>query len=313
MRIDANSAEIATYRAMLNDNLCAPAIYSAGTFWDQINKDFADLIWSGALRDLRNQYFSRRFAAWDPHDRTAYRCLLRLYREQLRARDTEGFLDQESDPMEGGADDQENIDGRRVSLDFLQSVDEALSIKEAWRLSGRGNGPRLLVELGAGYGRLAYVMCRMFPECTYVICDLPEALACADSWLSRVLPGKVVPYAESRGVTSFSRETLISRKCWILGAHQIEALPSNSLDAFVNIYSFAEMPRTTIAHYFKEIDRVTRGVVFIKQRKREENLQDAVIVTADSYPVPTTWQPVFFRTTPLYEEFFEAAWSTGLK
>jgi putative sugar O-methyltransferase len=310
MKVNADSRDVAAYSAMLEDNRSAATVYQAGAFWDEINRDFSDLIWAGALADLRNQYFSRRFSAWDPRDRVAYRCLLRLYQQKLRSKDRTGFLERESDPQEGGADDQEIVSGQRVSLDFLQSVDEAFLIRDALHLAGRSEEPRLVVELGAGYGRLAYVMRRMYPNCTYVICDLPEALICANSWLSRVLPGQVVPYEESRKALTLSREALLARPCWTLGTHQLEALAGNAVDVFVNIYSFAEMPLSTIEHYFRHIDRVTNGILFIKQRKREENAKDSVTVIVDTYPVPSSWRVLFHQDTTLYESFFEAAWDT---
>jgi hypothetical protein len=149
----------------------------------------------------------------------------------------------------------------------------------------------------------------MFPNCTYVVCDLPEALACANSWLGRVLPGEVVPYERSRHLNSLDRSTLMSERCWLLGAHQIEAIAPGAIDGFINIYSFAEMPPAVIAHYFSQIDRITSGVFFTKQCRREENVEDNVVVTEESYPVREDWQPLFNRSTTLYEYFFEAAWS----
>jgi hypothetical protein len=300
--------DVGVYEEMVRDNQSAPSVYQPGAFWARINRDFSDLIWAGGLRDLRDQYFSRRFAAWDPRERIAYHCLLRLYRARLLEQDSDGFLARVSDPAEGGAGDQEVIEGRPVSLDFLQSVEEAFAIRDAWRQSGRDGYPSLIVELGAGYGRLGYVLRKMFPDATYVICDLPEALACAHSWLSRVLPGEVVPYARSRAQTKFDRQTLRSERCWILGAHQIESIADAAADAFVNIYSFAEMPPNVIEHYFSQIDRITNGVFYTKQRKREDNVEDKVVVSDDSYPLRPRWSELFRRTTTLYESFFEAAW-----
>jgi putative sugar O-methyltransferase len=197
-----------------------------------------------------------------------------------------------------------------MSVDFLRSVEEAYAIVEAWELAGHIGTPRVVVELGAGYGRLAYVARRLFKECTYVILDLPEALLCASSWLERVLPGEVQPYAASRSERHLGREQLCSRPVWTLGAHQIEALEDGAVDAFVNIHSFAEMPRESIDNYFRHIDRLVSGVLFSKQRMLENNVVDQVVVSKATYPVRPHWRELYHRTTSLDAGFFEAAYAT---
>ena len=310
LNLGGNSADLARYTQMREDNMRAAESYGPGRFWAEINDEFADFLWAGALPTLRTEYFNRRFAGPDPCSRQVWRALLWVYYQKLQEIDTDGFLKSASEPWEGGDGDQALIDGRPMSLDFLQSVEEVYRVREAWALADRPGLPRLIVELGAGYGRLANVCRRMLPDCTYVILDLPEALLCSSHWLNRVLPDDCVPYEESRRLTRLSRETLLSRKVWMLAAHQIEAIADRSVDAFVNIYSFAEMPRRAIENYFSQLSRVTEGVLYSKQRKIEKNLVDGIEVTGATYPVQS-WKLLFERTTILYEAFFEAAYAVG--
>ncbi|MBW3624090.1 MAG: putative sugar O-methyltransferase [Armatimonadetes bacterium] len=304
-----NQQNVQTYDLMKQDNKNAPELYQAGRFWEQINRRYSELIWGGGLEDLRTQYFNRTFAGPEPESRQVYRSLLHVYSQIIRPLDTEGFLDRESEPPEGGTADQEVFNGRAWSLDFLQSIEEAYRIRFAWQLANQKGTPRLIVELGAGYGRLAYVCHRMFPDCTYVILDLPEALACSSSWLSRVIPGGVVPYTGSRRQKVFTRDELLTRKVWTLGAHQIEGIAEGSVDAFINIYSFAEMPQESINNYFDHIDRLTRGILYSKQRKLEQNREDQVKIGMDDYPYRKDWRQLFLNTTFLYDDFFECAYS----
>ncbi|MEZ4671530.1 MAG: putative sugar O-methyltransferase [Anaerolineae bacterium] len=305
------SPDLETYFLMRQDNQTADAKYQAGKFWQGINNEFEDFLWAGALTNLRNEYFNRRFAGPEPASRQVWRALLWLYYQHLQTIDTDGFLKTAVEPSAGGTSDQEIIDGRPMSLDFLQSVEEVYRIREAWALAGETGSPSVIVELGGGYGRLAYVCRKMLPECTYVILDLPEALICANSWLNRVLPGECVAYADARRRTTLDREQLQSGKVWLLGAHQIEAIASKSIDAFVNIYSFAEMPRQAIDNYFAQIDRITQGSLYSKQRKLEDNRIDGVKVSSDIYPIPQHWRLLFHRTSSLYEAFFEAGYGTA--
>lgn len=302
-------AEMRNYAIMKEDNLGASDYYREGAFWKAINREFEDFLRAGALPHLRNEYINRRFAGPEPASRQVWRALLWVYYQKLLELDIDNFLKHASEPSAGGTADQELIDGRPMSLDFLQSVEEAYRIREAWAQAGLIGQPKLIVELGAGYGRLAYVCRKMLPDCTYVILDLPEALICAEYWLGHVLPGEVVPYPESRQISSFTREELLSQKVWILGAHQIQAIEEGSVDAFVNIYSLAEMPQRSIDNYFVQINRITRGVFYSKQRKLERNVNDNTEITLDSYPVQPHWRTLFLRTSTLYESFFEVAYS----
>lgn len=303
--------QIRTFTLMKADNDAAIELYRAGKFWSGINEDFEDLIWAGALPDVRNEYFNRRFAGPDPSSRQVYGALLRLYYQKLLESDADGFLATAAEPAAGGAGDQEVIDGRPMSLDFLQSVDEMFKLRKAWSEAGRDGSPRLVVELGAGYGRLAYVCRRMLPGTTYVILDLPEALTCAASWLGRVLNGEVVPYAEGRATGVLTREKLLARKVWTLGVQQIEDIAPGAVDAFVNVFGFAEMPRRSIENYFGHVDRIVDGVFYSKQREREVNAADGLEVTVETYPVRPVWRELFRGKSSLYDGFFEVAYAIG--
>lgn len=309
MRNPRFAEDAQTYELMRQDNRSSPSLYQAGKFWDRLNRQHVDLIWGGGLVDLRNQYFNRTFAGPEPESRQVYRALLFLYYQKIREMDVDNFLETESEPVIGGAADQEIFFGRAFSLDFLQSVEEAYRIRQAWQMSGKSGFPNVIVELGAGYGRLAYVCRKMMPDCSYVILDLPEALTCASSWLSRVLPEKeVIPYAISRNIENFSREDFLKNKVWTLGAHQIERIEDGAIDAFVNIYSFAEMPKESIDNYFSHIDRLTHGVFYSKQRIFEKNKFDNVNIGKKDYPVKKNWRLLYTTISSLYDNFDESAY-----
>jgi putative sugar O-methyltransferase len=305
----STDADVQVYRQMRDDNHAAPPLYQAGDFWQTINRDYADLIHAGALRNVRNEYFNRRFAGPDPQDRSVYCAMLWLYYQRVASLDECGLLARHPEPSEGGTGDQVSINGQLMSLDYLQSVEEAYHIKRAWTLAGKPGDPRVIAELGAGYGRLGYVCRKLFPECTYVIFDLPEALICAHSWLSRVLPGEVARYEDARNIKRLDRATLESKRVWLVGPQAIEGVANDALDAFVNIYSFAEMPPSSIANYFHHIDRTVRGVFYTKQRGEEHNTQDDATIRHRDYPVPPRWRELFDEPSILYMNFFHAAYA----
>jgi len=303
--------DVTNYELMYQDNLNSPSVYQAGKFWARLNRYHRDLIYGGGLDNLRNQYFNRIFAGPEPESRQVYRSLLYIYYKALKELDVDGFLETESEPSIGGSLDQEIFEGHAVSLDFLQSVEEAYLLRQAWAMAGKKGHPRLIVELGAGYGRLAYVCRKMMPECTYVILDLPEALTCSTSYLSRALPGEVVSYSNSRVCNNFSREKLLGKKVWTLGSHQIEMISGSAIDAFVSIYSFDEMPWSAITNYVSHLDRITKGVFYSKQKILEQNIYDDIKVGRNDYPVREHWRLLFSKTSTLYDNFFEYAYAVN--
>jgi putative sugar O-methyltransferase len=310
LRRGSYKSEVAVYERMKCENDASGPLYRAGEFWARLNRQHAEAIWGGGLRNLRDEYFNRTFSGPEPESRQVYRSLLFLYYKHVKQVDSDGFLETHQDPAVGGTSDQEDFFGMSYSLDFLQSVEEAYRIRDSWTLAGRRGSPRVIVELGAGYGRLAHVCRKMMPECSYLILDLPEALICAQSWLSRVLNNDVIPYEVAGNATDFARESLEAGKVFMLLPHKIEAIRDNAVDVFVNIYSFAEMPVASIANYFQHVNRITDGILYMKQRKMEVNLLDGVSVSEATYPVPKEWKRLFRSTSTLYDKFFEAAYST---
>lgn len=309
--LSSRDSDVVMYQQFRQENEKADAIYQAGEFWKEINADFRDLICAGALQNLRNEYFNRRFAGPAPGSRQVHIALLWLYYQKIMENDHLDFLKSASEPPEGGTTDQEIIHGRAMSLDFLQSIEEAYRILDAWRAAGNPGHPRIITELGGGYGRLAYVCRKMFPDCTYVNIDLPEALTCANSWLGRVLPGEVADYKSVIRTPRLTKERLQQEKLWLLGSQDIERLGDSVSDAFVNVYSLAEMPKEAIANYIRHIDRITTGIFYTKQRKIEKNVFDNVVVNVRDEPLPEHWRLLATKDATLYHDFFETQYRVG--
>jgi putative sugar O-methyltransferase len=286
--------DIAQYRLMKADNAAAESVYQADDFLVPINSRIVDYLYSGASRDLRDSQINGWFGAMPPNSRRIYRSLLWLYYNHVKRLDTDGLLDTLHEPLEGGIQSQEVIDGKPVSLDFLQSIEEFYGIRKSWALAGRSDKPRLIVELGGGYGRLAYVFRKALPDSTYVLLDLPEALVCAYSWLKAVLPQEeIVEYSKGRALSAYSREVLLSAPLWILGAHAIERL--ETADVFVSINNFVVMSPEAVANYLKHMVRIASVLYFRQDR--------------NTVTVPRG-RMLYSRTTALHEAIVELAFQT---
>ena len=199
--------------------------------------------------------------------------------------------------------------GKLISQDLANSVIEFYSVRD-------GFNPPLdarvaICELGAGYGRNAYVFLKAFRNCKYVIVDIPPALYVSQHYLSSVFPDRRV--FKFRCFESFAevKDEFEAAEIAFLLPHQAAMLPPKSFDLFINISSLHEMTPTQIAAYFGLIDRLTKGYFYSKQWFVSENPADGVRIKHDDYPVPTHWRELYLRRARVQTAFFEAMYATG--
>lgn len=118
------------------------------------------------------------------------------------------------------------IDGRMVSRDLLDSVNEIDFLDREFGLSGRPGFT--VLDIGAGYGRLAHRMARALPNLNRYLCTdaVPES-----TFLCR-------HYVEHRG---------IGNKVDVVPLDEIERrLAAEPIDVAVNIHSFSECSMNAI-------------------------------------------------------------------
>jgi putative sugar O-methyltransferase len=194
---------------------------------------------------------------------------------------------------------------RRISEDLAHSVLELSTIREAGGLPTPGG---LVVELGAGYGRLAWLLLSAVPGLRYVVCDIPPALAIAQRYLTEVLPDwPTFRFRRFADPSAVAGELMAARLAFLL-PHQLASLPSLEADLFVNISSLHEMRRDQIATWFQLIDHHTRGRFYTKQWIRSVNVFDELVFERGEYPVPQHWQALLDRDIRIPPDFFEAVY-----
>ncbi|MEO7972459.1 MAG: putative sugar O-methyltransferase [Thermoanaerobaculia bacterium] len=122
------------------------------------------------------------------------------------------------------------IDGRRVSRDLL---DSALELAFLERHLGLSRGPRrTILDIGAGYGRLAHRAVTAFPETVRYLCT--DAIA-TSTFLSEY-------YLGFRGLAGGSGAPVR-----VLPLHELAAaIRPGEVDIAVNIHSFSECPLPAI-------------------------------------------------------------------
>ncbi len=154
-------------------------------------------------------------------------------------------------------------DGKLLTQDLANSIHEWSRVRQMVQGRVLPDRPRVL-ELGAGYGRLAYVFVKAEP-CRYVIVDIAPALAIAQWYLTEALPGLTVfRFRQFDAYEQIATEFEAADLCF-LSANQLELLPDDVIDISVSISSLHEMRHEQIEHFKQLIADKTRFAVYFKQ------------------------------------------------
>jgi len=193
-----------------------------------------------------------------------------------------------------------------LSQDLCNSVSEFYSIYNAINF----DNIKSIAEIGAGYGRNAYIFLKTFPKIKYFIIDLPPSLFIAQDYFRKTMPSVKKFYF--RNFKSFKdvEKEIRSAKLVFLMPHQIELLPRRMFDLMINISSLHEMKIEQIDNYLYQIDRLCKGYFYSKQWKRAI-VRDNNFVSLEKYVVPRKWKTIFLRTSPIQRLFFEALYKVN--
>jgi putative sugar O-methyltransferase len=236
-----------------------------------------------------------------------YAIYVELLYDQTRAYDSERLLDRIEDPPFGGPHLVQLSNGRTTSQDLCNSIFEYYSIK---RKIGAAAGDGPIIEIGAGYGRLAYVFLKSRPDCKYWIVDLPPALYASQEYLSAVLTDrKIFSFRHFETFAEVAAEVNKSDICFF-SANQIRLLPDKVANTFIAISNLHEMRRDQVDFYFDEVDRVTRGVFYTKQWLASRTTkEEGFVLRRGEYPVKSTWHTIYDERHPLQTWFFHALYA----
>jgi len=195
--------------------------------------------------------------------------------------------------------------GKLISEDLCNSVLELTSI--CGGLPGGRPGAGGVVELGAGYGRLAWVFANAFPDTRYVIVDIPPALAVSQRYLSTLLPDRRIFRFRHFEDPDEVADELTAAQLAFLTPNQLDLISPLGAQLFITISSLQEMRPEQITHYLEQsVPRHSAGYFYLKQWERSVNTSDGVVISREDYRIPRDWSPVFDRAHPVQTAFFEA-------
>ena len=196
--------------------------------------------------------------------------------------------------------------GRLISQDLANSIREYSTLLLA--RPDLQSAPKHVAELGAGYGRLAYVMLQD-PGTKYFVFDIPPALAVSQWYLSHVFPNE--PIFRFRHFDSYaSIENELSRsRIAFFTPNQLDQLPDRHFDVFASISTLPEMTARQVHNYLKVISDKTGGIVYIKQWKTWTNPDDAFTFNQSDIRLAEGFSKVFERDDQVQDAFFEGVWA----
>lgn len=135
---------------------------------------------------------------------------------------------------------------------------------------------QVVIELGGGFGGLAYYLLRDHPQLTYIDFDLPEATALATYFLMKSMPD--MPF-HLYGEIELSTTALQTPGFILMPSFEIVKMPPKSAAVAFNSYSLAEMSPVTIRTYIDEITRITYGYFLHLNHNRN------AVLSADNFGV----------------------------
>ena len=161
-----------------------------------------------------------------------------------------------------------------------------------------------MLEIGAGYGRLAYVFL-VASLCQYVIVDIAPTLYLASWYLQNCFPHRrIFKYRSFETFDEIRAEFEAAEICF-LGSHQLELLPDDYLDITISINSLHELTRDQVNYYKALMESKTKYIVYLKQRTAWTNELDGTALGRADYVLREPWRLILDLEHPIQSKFIE--------
>ena len=152
---------------------------------------------------------------------------------------------------------------------------------------------KCVVELGAGFGGMAYYLIRNKRDLTYIDLDLPENMALTAYYLLKAFPEKKILLF---GEANLTQEAIQNNDILIMPSFEVNKLPDCCVDLVFNSYSLAEMSLETIRTYISEFTRIIKRegyFLHVNHNKNSVVISDDFGVNPDQfdllYKIPALW------------------------
>lgn len=268
------------------------------------------------LGDIETQPYNASFSGMRPEMGILHEFVVYMLYQKVQARDHLGLLKKlkATCPHTYGFGYQ--FGEYFVSIDLLFSIDDFYNLCEA--RPEILTEPQVVADLGAGWGRIGFVLMAANPKASYLIFDLPEVLLVSSYYLPKVRPECAhFQYPITREMKTLNKEHFRAQGggCFYMGSHDFARLHEATVDAVINVASFQEMNRTQVAQYFEIITSKARGGVLYHKQRHDNGtpgmnyrpFYERGLPNVHEYPYPSTWENIFMRNSTYSSLYVEAA------
>ena len=150
--------------------------------------------------------------------------------------------------------------------------------------------PKIICEIGAGYGALSRLLIKKYKNAKYIIYDLPEANYLSSYYLLKNNPKKKFLFYcdvknKNLSLKDIKNYDIIIVPPWV-------NLKDIKIDIFLNIRSFMEMDKNVIKKYFKLIQkRINTNGIFVNINRYEKRTVGYPVRIAE-YPYDGKWKVI---------------------
>lgn len=308
-----SKSQINLLKRMRQDNFEAGLPFRASAMWSELSYEFDKIMQVEGISIPEAQLYNTMFSQSLPTSPRYYRYALWMLYCNIKQKDKFDILGQ----VEATVDENTGLayvfEGKRVSWDLLISIDTLYALNEVYPALLRESV--VVADLGAGWGRIGYVLKKVNPKATYIIFDLPEPLLISMTGLPKLLPNEqFFSYLDIQKMPKIPKSSLMQGALWFCGSQDLLRCEDQAIDVFINIASFQEMTKEQVMNYFSIIDRKVKGIFYTQQYWVHHDLHAKyeVINGFPDYPIPSNWSKLYVRTPTFSERYFEAAFSIGL-
>lgn len=295
--------QIKLIECMKEDNLKTHAPYKpSALIWEWLSSHLEKQIHIDGPNP-ENSVINHWFASHMPgHKKYYFFAVWNLYK-RLKERDQFGVFEKVKPSATKNDQSLIVIDDIPLSWDYLLSAQSALGLLEAAPSLLTEN--KTILEIGAGWGRLAHFMTTLNPQLNYIIADIPLTLFVAQQYLSKILPNNIAfNYSKTRNMKQIDDE-ILKEKTGIsfIGTHCIPLIQPNTVDLSINIASFQEMELENIELYMEDINRFSKSCYLLQRKISDQASFDFYVKVSNKF----NWKKRLRRETefsPGYEEAF---------
>ncbi len=300
---------------MKEDLLASKDYYKpSGVLWDSLTAQFESILTEKGIGEIQSSELNHSFSLLDNDVfRTHYfKCALWLLYNNIKGKDKHHLLKVTEPLLPAGIDPElvynaasvagrpQHLEKKNLTWDYLITLDTIINIADAY--PQLITDPCVVADLGAGWGRIGFVLMQVNENISYHVLDIPNSLIISQEYLREHLKGKcaVYEYIENRDKKRFTRAELLAKN----GASfhissDLEKFDDKSIDVLINVASFQEMSLSQITSYFSVIDKKAK-YLYTQQRYQDLDMNHSI------YPYLANWKKLFDRDVTFLPHWFEA-------